>query len=46
VLVSDVVASEVIDDRIRFEAAGSFHVKGKFREVSVYRLLPAGPVVS
>lgn len=46
VLVSDVVAAEVIDDRIRFEAAGSFHVKGKFREVSVYRLLPAGSVVS
>lgn len=40
ILVSDAVVSQVEDGEIAFEAAGSFQVKGKLREVSVYRLLP------
>ncbi|WP_282609421.1 adenylate/guanylate cyclase domain-containing protein [Pelagibius sp. Alg239-R121] len=43
-LVSDAVASQVQDEHIVFEPAGSFQVKGKFREVSVYRLLAGEPV--
>lgn len=39
ILVSDAVVSQVDDKQIAFEAAGSFQVKGKLREISVYRLL-------
>ncbi len=41
ILVSDAVVSQVQempDSQISFTAAGSFQVKGKIREVSVYRL--------
>ncbi len=39
ILVSDAVVSQVEESGISFEEAGSFQVKGKMREVSVYRLL-------
>ncbi len=43
ILVSDAVVSEVEDVEVAFEAAGSFQVKGRVREISVYRLLSSSP---
>lgn len=40
ILASDAVVTQVEDLDGTFEAAGSFRVKGKVREISVYRLLP------
>lgn len=40
ILVSDAVVSQVQESDIDFEAAGSFQVKGKIQELTVYRLVP------
>ncbi|WP_179954065.1 adenylate/guanylate cyclase domain-containing protein [Denitrobaculum tricleocarpae] len=44
ILASDAVVSQAEDIDGTFEAAGSFQVKGRVREISVYRLLPATTV--